>query len=251
MTATPQAVEEELLRLNSGLSDAACKTLTRMYCAGTLDGTEEKDRPIGQERISSIQGSELHRIFREAGVRTSLEIGFAYGYSTIWMLDAVSRSENGSHVAIDPFEKSSWGGVGLWQVQQTAGFEGRFAWIEDYSICALTNYFKSGTQFDGIFIDGSHRFDDVLVDFYLADKVLKVGGVMAFDDMWMNSIRSVISFICENRADYVFLEQGAQNMAVFVKKNCDSRDWRHFKPFATSFKFSAVAAWASRRFHRS
>lgn len=232
MNTVPQTVEEQLHRLNSSLTSATRRTLARMYSAGVLDGTEQKNRQIGKERISPIQGSELHRIFRENGVKKSLEVGLAYGYSTIWILDAISAFEDGFHIAVDPFEKTDWGGVGLWQVQQTEGFSRHFEWRSQYSIEALTDLIKERSQFDGIFIDGNHRFDDVLVDFYLADKILKIGGVIALDDMWMESIKSVVSFILENRSDYTYVPQNAPNMAVFLKNSDDSRDWHHFRAFA-------------------
>ena len=46
--------------------------------------------------------------------------------------------------------------------------------------------------FDFIFVDGAHRFDDVLVDFYLIrPSARKVGGLMVLDDIWMASIRTL------------------------------------------------------------
>ena len=76
----------------------------------------------------------------------------------------------------------------------------RFTLIEDYSIHVLSDFIRAGKSFDFIFIDGNHRFDDVLVDFYLADQVLEVGGLMVLDDTWMASIRTVLAFVLANRA---------------------------------------------------
>lgn len=47
-------------------------------------------------------------------------------------------------------------------------------------------------KFDLIFIDGSHRFDDVLVDFTLAAELCPIGGSIVFDDAFMKSIWTVI-----------------------------------------------------------
>lgn len=72
-----------------------------------------------------------------------------------------------------------------------------------------------------------------LVDFYLSDQVLALGGLMVFDDLWMPSIRSVISFIERNRA-YERLPSKVGNIAVFRKQQNDTRDWQHFVSFDAS-----------------
>ena len=76
----------------------------------------------------------------------------------------------------------------------------------------------------------NHRFDDVLVDFYLSDQVLAEGGLIAFDDMWMPSVRTVQSFILSNRK-YEIVPQPVANMIVMRKLADDDREWAHFQPF--------------------
>jgi predicted O-methyltransferase YrrM len=224
-------VETELGNLAPQISVVARETLVRMYSSSVLDGTEEKARAIGQEKISILQGSELNRILRDIKAARTLEIGFAYGFSTIWLLDAVATN-GGTHNAIDPFEKRRWSGVGLHQVNQTPGFDKLFKWHEAFSIHALSDFIRSGETFDAVFIDGNHRFDDVVVDFYLADQVLRVGGIMAFDDMWMDSVKSVASFVALNR-HYELVPQRADTMAAFRKIANDDRLWDHYIPFET------------------
>lgn len=53
---------------------------------------------------------------------------------------------------------------------------------------------------DFVFVDGSHLFDHVLIDFFYMDKLLKAGGYVMFDDLCMPSIRKVINFILRNRS---------------------------------------------------
>ena len=89
----------------------------------------------------------------------------------------------------------------------------RFTLIEDYSIHVLSDFIRAGKSFDFIFIDGNHRFDDVLVDFYLADQVLEVGGLMVLDDIWMASIRTVLAFVLANWHTRSF--------------RSEAREWRH------------------------
>ncbi|HXW72724.1 MAG TPA: hypothetical protein VEK34_15080 [Methylocella sp.] len=64
------------------------------------------------------QGATMNWLMRSHAVNRSLEIGFAYGFSTIWMLDGLRPRRNALHVAIDPYELSLWHGVGLAQVER-------------------------------------------------------------------------------------------------------------------------------------
>ena len=52
---------------------------------------------------------------------------------------------------------------------------------------------------DFAFVDGWHLFDFTLVDFYYIDKLLEVGGHVAFDDMWLPAVRKVVSFVLRNK----------------------------------------------------
>jgi predicted O-methyltransferase YrrM len=231
-------VTKELKLLQPEINAETVRVLSDMYSASFLDGTESQ-KPvelIKDARISISQGAQINQIMRSRGVRRSLEIGFGYGFSTVWMLDALSAQRDTCHVAIDPFEKTYLGGVGLRQVERLP-YVTKFEWIEDYSIHALSRFIKQKTNFDFIFVDGNHRFDDVLVDFYLSDQLLSPGGIIAFDDMWMASVRTVISFIETNR-QYEVVAQPIQNMVVLEKKTNDERDWAHFEHFKVHSELS-------------
>jgi predicted O-methyltransferase YrrM len=209
------------------LSSEAETVLSEMYSARHLEGATGQVEIDQVTRVDRIKGEEINRIARDSGVERSLEIGLAYGFSAIWIMDALP--EGGSHTAIDPFQASAWSGVGATQAKRMSGKQ--FKLIEDYSIHALSDLIRAGELFDFIFIDGNHRFDDVLVDLYLGDQILKPGGVLALDDIWMLSIRTVASFVLTNRA-YEPIRQRCGRMAVLRKQKDDDRDWRHFRPFA-------------------
>ena len=211
------------------LSPEAEAILSEMYSAPTLEGANGPVEINAITRVDKVKGSELNRLVRENGVRNSLEVGLAYGFSTIWIMDGLP--DEGRHTAIDPFQHSGWGGVGVTQAKRLP--RKQFQFLEDYSIHALSDFIRAGDRFDFIFIDGNHRFDDVLVDFYLADQLLKVGGVMALDDTWMASIRTVLSFVLSNRA-YQLLPQRSDRMVALRKQKDDDRHWRSFSPFAVA-----------------
>jgi hypothetical protein len=59
--------------------------------------------------------------------------------------------------------------------------------------------FSSLPEQDFVFIDAAHLFRVSMLDFVLADKKLRVGGVIAFHDLWMPSLRKLLRFILSNR----------------------------------------------------
>ncbi|CNI52817.1 Uncharacterised protein [Mycobacterium tuberculosis] len=52
---------------------------------------------------------------------------------------------------------------------------------------------REGAQFDLVFIDGWHTFDQTLVDMYFANRLIKVGGYMLIDDASWPSVSKAIS----------------------------------------------------------
>jgi len=211
------------------LSPEAEAILEQMYTSPTLEGSDGLVEIDAGTRIDRTLGAELHRLIRENNVQRSLEVGLAYGFSTIWIMDALP--EGGTHVAMDPGQFSYWHGVGLTQARKLSGKN--FEFIEDMSIHVLSDRIRAGDRFDFIFIDGNHRFDDVLTDFYLADQILKPGGVMVLDDVWMASIRTVANYVLKNRA-YEVIAQRSPGMVAMRKQKDDDRNWRHFRPFAVA-----------------
>ena len=224
-------IESELKRCAPEIDGETVRVLADMYTASQIMGTQSQ-QPVSFDkttRISIAMGAEINKIMRSRGVRRSLEIGFAYGFSTVWILDALSSRPDAFHIAIDPSEKTTFGGIGLHQVSRLPN-AANFEWIEDHSFHALSRLIKQGAMFDFIFIDGNHRFDDVLADFYLSDMLLSPGGLIVFDDIWMSSIRTAVNFIEKNR-HYQAVSQPIRSMAMLEKKAGDDRDWRHFEPF--------------------
>ncbi len=75
-----------------------------------------------------------------------------------------------------------------------------FRLVEQPSHLALPELFRNGERFDFVFIDGNHTFDFVLLDFFYADRMLEIGGVIGFDDLWMLAVRQVVAYVMRNRA---------------------------------------------------
>lgn len=228
------AVRPRLVRQAPDLRPEAVERLTRMYSEPRLLGTGSAE-PVEIDpkvRISIAEGANLHRLLKESGARSSIEIGFAYGFSTVWLLDALAGRKDARHIAIDPFEEEIWDGIGLKQVE-LLGSEVSFEWIAQSSILALPELLARDMRADFVFIDSGHLFDETLVEFFLADKLLAVGGIMAFDDQWMPSMRSVTDFVLRNRS-YERVKQPVRALCALRKTAEDKRHWEHFQPFRTS-----------------
>ena len=66
---------------------------------------------------------------------------------------------------------------------------------EEGSEFALPQLLKEGAVLDFAFIDGWHTFDHVLVDFFYINRMLRVGGIVAFDDVDFPAIERVLKHV--------------------------------------------------------
>ncbi len=179
--------------------------------------------------IPPEEGMWLFQLCRDFKPNATLEIGFAYGYSTLFFLAALSENGTGHHTAIDPFEDELWHGIGMCHAKSVES-DDYFRFIKSKSIIALPHLANS-EKFDVIFIDGNHRFDDALVDFTLSAELCTLGGYIVLDDMWLPSIRMVAAFIHSNRPDFEELKAPLLNVAVFRRIGNDNREWNHYVQF--------------------
>jgi len=234
-TALSQKPLEELL---AALDPRLCTTLRSMYRGEAQPGTDGRlHTPDNITRISPSQGMWLYDLCLAVKPKHTLEIGMAYGYSTLYFLAAIARNQSGHHTAIDPFQNSYWHGIGLAHANDhlpAAGKDTSFRFIEDRAEHAATDLARTGSRFDLIFIDGNHCFDAVLVDFYLYAPLCAIGGRIVFDDLWMSSVQTAVAFLRTNRADFVELPVTESNVCVFQRVSGDLRQWDHFQEFAVA-----------------
>ena len=126
-----------------------------------------------------------------------LEIGCFEGRATCWMLKHALDSD-GRITCIDTFEggeehaKHGVDFTGLRRqfednIQEAKGENQYVKVIQDVSYNGLAELIAKGSEFDFIYIDGSHIAKDVLTDACMAWPLLKQGGILVFDDyMWGN-----------------------------------------------------------------
>jgi predicted O-methyltransferase YrrM len=159
-----------------------------------------------------------------------LEVGVYEGRSVVWMLENVLTHPTSHVTGIDIF----WANDAEYyeyspELQQlyesnvvAAGGEGRFTTIAEFSQVALREL--PVDFYDVIYIDGAHNGPAVLEDAILAWRLLKVGGVLIFDDYrwWptasrIKTPRYAIDIFAETFADrFDLIHSEAQ--AIFVRK---------------------------------
>lgn len=112
-----------------------------------------------------------------------LEIGSFEGRSSIFVLEYLPQSRI---TCVDPF-------CGSYEQrfdQNMAPFGARVEKFKSRSIPALDRLRTDGRRFDVIYIDGSHERQHVLSDSVLAWPLLKLGGLLIWDDyLWKRNRR--------------------------------------------------------------
>jgi predicted O-methyltransferase YrrM len=160
-----------------------------------LDGA---DSPVelAPHSIEREHGQALRDLAIAEGVEHTIEVGLALGMSALFLCQAV-LPRGGRHVAVDPFQIESWNGAGL-RTLRDAGVEGLVEVIEEESQLALPRLVAEGHQFDFAFVDGDHRFEGVFLDLYFMTRLVKQGGLVVVDDMWMPAVRMAVAYVERN-----------------------------------------------------
>ncbi len=131
--------------------------------------------------VKKEEAKYIYRFLTENSIHRTLEIGLAFGRSAAYIISATDST----HIAIDPFQ-IRYKNTGIKNLQML-GLEERFILKADYSHNILPSLLKEDKKFDFIFIDGSHRFDGIFVDFYYSDLLLEKNGYILFDIQMMTS----------------------------------------------------------------
>ena len=154
--------------------------------------------------ISREEGEFLQEIISELKPVMSLEIGLAYGISALFICDALEKTVNTRHIIIDPNQYGgpwgdSWEGIGLNNLRE-AGYEEIIDFFNMPSYRALPQLEAQGCKIDFAFVDGWHTFDYTMNDFFYIDKMLRLGGIVAFDDANWPGIHKTCRYIVTNRS---------------------------------------------------
>ncbi len=155
--------------------------------------------------VGPDSGRVLRHAVEVAKPTVGIEVGLAFGLSTLHILDAMQDHGGGRLIGMDPAQDdSTWQNGGLHNVQR-AGFGERYEFHAATSQQLLPQLAATGLRIQFGFLDGWHTFDHTLVDFFYIDSMLDVGGVIVLDDVGYPGLQRLGHFIVCNR-DYSVLD---------------------------------------------
>lgn len=192
----------------------------------------------------SVTRHYWRQMFREEGLCGKpglrfLEIGAFEGMASVWLLSNVLTQADSSLTVIDTFEGSpEHGPMGV----DTANLEERFRanverWAKRVDVLVgrsddwlpLLRIDPRGGLFHFIYVDGSHRAQDVLADAVQAWPLLGAGGLMVFDDLaWDAGLGETqnprlgieaFAYVFQEEALPVYVKEAAGAQLVLRKRN--------------------------------
>jgi len=157
-----------------------------------------------------------------------LEVGIYEGRSMLWMLDNVLKHPDSTATGIDVLIREHYmeNLVRSGACERVTNLRGR---SQD-----LLHTLPKG-HFHVVYIDGSHLGQDVLVDAVLSFELLKVGGLMIFDDHkwytdWASDIRpgvAIDSFVTMYRHQLELVHRGYQLVVRKREHPCAFNRYRY------------------------
>ena len=227
-------VEEMLTKLRAlaGKEQAIALCITALE-TGTFNHPDGRTDELGVVRLSLEQAALLAYLARHCPKTLSAEIGFGMGSSAAIILGTRRlQGQAFAHIIYDPYGLSDGRGEVV-QDYLKERFPKGFRRIKKPSEIGLALLLeKRGPGSAGlIFIDGGHRFENVMADFVLADLLCCVGGYIVLDDAWFPAIESVVNYVKANRPDYAVAHLAVKNCTVLKRLDHDRREWDSFKPF--------------------
>jgi len=146
---------------------------------------------------SRAQAEFLEQQVRSINASVTLEIGLAYGISALCIAEAIRHRPGARHIVIDPFQNTdSWQGLGLLNLER-AGLAEIIDFREEPAQMALPKLIDEGVRVDFAYIDAGKRMDDMLIFVHFLQRLLRIGGLIAFDDLAFPGIRKALRYIVQ------------------------------------------------------
>lgn len=189
--------------------------------------------------IPAAEGSCLSKWVASEKAGSAIEIGLAYGYSTLHIGEGLllGGSADLKHTIIDPYQTQSdkYANVGL-DTLAKAGLGDMVEFFGEGSEVVLPRLLSQGRIFDFAFIDGNHLFDHVFIDLSYLGKLVKQGGIIFLDDYDKPAIRKAASFFVKN-LEWTIEEHGQDDksnrewLVMRTAAKGDERQWFSFVDF--------------------
>jgi FkbM family methyltransferase len=179
----PLGVGEMIQPVNEHAGQRIAARIEQIYASKLVAGEDNATYSIIPEAVPPERGRFLLEACRAHGGANTLEIGMAWGLSTLHIFQALADKGVTAphHVIMDPFQAGVHHNAAL----RTLNELGLGPYVEFYpepSGLVLPRLVAEGRLFDFAFVDADHRFDGVFIDMFYVDQLLKPGAVAVFDD---------------------------------------------------------------------
>jgi predicted O-methyltransferase YrrM len=173
--------------------------IEQIYSTKSVKGEDDSVYSIMPAALPPERGRFLLEMCRTQHPAATLEVGLAWGLSTLHIFQALAENRVAAphHVIMDPFQSSVFHNAALRELREL-GLERSAEFYPQPSGLVLPRLVGEGRQFDLAFIDGDHRFESVFVDLFYVDQLLKPGGVVVFDDMSWDGVYLACRFAQTN-----------------------------------------------------
>jgi predicted O-methyltransferase YrrM len=161
----------------------------------TGEVTDASGRPIQLHSHTSLEQCRfLKDLIGRTNASRCLEIGLAYGISSLAICEAISQSPGASLISIDPFQDGAWSGIGRLNLQR-AGFGDIVEFHQRPSFEVLPALLGDGRAIHFAYVDSVKVFDMLLVDAFYITRLLEVGGTLVFDDCDWPGVRALVRYL--------------------------------------------------------
>jgi predicted O-methyltransferase YrrM len=179
------------------LPDKVRQSIALQYANPVKIDIDQRTHDLRRTSPSESETVILAQLAYSTRPAASLEIGLALAASCVGIAAARDHLKFGrKHVALDPFQKTRSGSVGLLEIER-AGFKDSVRWVAEKSEDYLAAAPARRQRYDFIFIDGAHGIGQVVTDAFLCDRVLNSGGVMVFHDGLLFSTLAAVRHLVE------------------------------------------------------
>ena len=161
--------------------------------------TRDHEGDFARVTLPERECDRLRDLLVAERAETVIEVGLAYASSALAIGEALTivGAARPRHVIIDPFQDSGFANAG-WDLMRDAGLDAIAELVPEFSSVVLPRLLSHGVTADAAFVDGSHRFHEVFVDFYFLRKIVRPAGLILIDDADKPSVGAAVSYYVRN-----------------------------------------------------